>query len=56
MRFGQGRVWIYPLNEKGQPEEPLRFSDDLHCADCDIHGAAASCAITCPDPAHTAKC
>jgi len=37
IRFGQGRVWIYPLSEKRQPGQPLRFSTDLHCADCDIH-------------------
>jgi excinuclease ABC subunit A len=37
LRFGQGRVWIYPLREKQRPDEPLRFSSDLHCADCDIH-------------------
>jgi len=37
LRFGQGRVRIYSPGEKQQPGQPLRFSDDLHCADCDIH-------------------
>jgi len=37
LKFGQGRVRAYALNQKQQPEEPLRFSADLHCADCDIH-------------------
>src|SRR5688572_5109322 len=31
LRFGQGKVNIYP--DSGV----LRFSSDLHCADCDIH-------------------
>ncbi len=33
LRFGQGKVNIYP--DSGA----LRFSSDLHCADCDIHYA-----------------
>ena len=37
MRFGQGRVLIYPVDRSSQPQQPLRFSGDLHCADCDIH-------------------
>ena len=37
LRFGQGRVWIYPVGRENQPQQPLRFSGDLHCADCDIH-------------------
>jgi excinuclease ABC subunit A len=37
LKYGQGRVRVYALNEKQQPGQPLRFSDDLHCADCDIH-------------------
>ncbi len=32
LRFGQGKVNLYP--DQGAP---LRFSSDLHCADCDIH-------------------
>jgi excinuclease ABC subunit A len=34
LRVGQGRVNIYPA-ESGS--EPVRFSSDLHCPDCDIH-------------------
>jgi excinuclease ABC subunit A len=37
LRFGQGRVAVYPLDEKLEPAAPLRFSADLHCPDCDIH-------------------
>ena len=33
MRVGQGRINIYPEADA----QPLRFSADLHCADCDIH-------------------
>ncbi|MEW7980663.1 MAG: hypothetical protein AB2813_12925 [Candidatus Sedimenticola endophacoides] len=34
---GRGRVTVYPLNDRREPLEPLRFSADLHCPDCDIH-------------------
>ena len=34
LRFGQGKVNVYPEIEDGRP---WRFSSDLHCADCDIH-------------------
>ncbi len=37
LRFGQGRVAVYPLDEKLQAGLGLRFSADLHCPDCDIH-------------------
>ena len=37
LRFGQGRVAVYPLDEKLEPGSPKRFSADLHCPDCDIH-------------------
>jgi excinuclease ABC subunit A len=37
LRFGQGRVTVYPLDEKLEPGLPRRFSADLHCPDCDIH-------------------
>jgi len=33
---GRGRILIYPAGEDGKPGEPLRFSSDLHCPDCDI--------------------
>ncbi len=36
-RFGHGRVTVYPLERPTQAGEPLRFSADLHCPDCDIH-------------------
>jgi excinuclease ABC subunit A len=39
LQYGHGRVLIRPLDGdgKGAGEEPLRFSGDLHCPDCDIH-------------------
>ncbi|MBN2552325.1 MAG: excinuclease ABC subunit UvrA [Spirochaetales bacterium] len=37
LKFGHGRVVIYPVDSDGQPQQPLRFSNDLHCPDCDIH-------------------
>ncbi|HET7363257.1 MAG TPA: excinuclease ABC subunit UvrA [Burkholderiales bacterium] len=43
MRVGQGRVNLHV--EKSVPDPdfvPLRFSADLHCADCDIHYAEAT--------------
>ncbi len=36
LRLGRGRVAVYPLNEAREAEAPLKFSADLHCADCDI--------------------
>ena len=37
LRYGQGNVLVYPLDKKLGPLQPLRFSSDLHCPDCDIH-------------------
>lgn len=37
LRHGQGRVTVYPLDGTGEPLDPLRFSSDLHCPDCNIH-------------------
>src|SRR5688572_7020764 len=38
LRVGQGRVNIYPDQEKEKGAVPIfRFSSDLHCADCDLH-------------------
>jgi len=33
-RIGGGRASVHPSGDDGSP---LRFSTDLHCADCDIH-------------------
>ncbi len=33
-KIGSGRASVYPTGEEAPP---LRFSTDLHCADCDIH-------------------
>ncbi|MBK1643283.1 excinuclease ABC subunit A [Thiocapsa imhoffii] len=33
---GQGRIAVYPLDSERQPGPPWRFSDALHCPDCDI--------------------
>jgi len=39
LRFGGGRIDAQVLDDDGQPRETWKFSDDLHCADCDIHYA-----------------
>jgi len=36
LRHGRGRVAVRPLAPDGTPGEPLRFSEALHCAECDI--------------------
>ncbi|MGH8291992.1 MAG: excinuclease ABC subunit UvrA [Gammaproteobacteria bacterium] len=33
---GRGRLGVYPLGADKQPGTPRRFSDTLHCADCDL--------------------
>src|SRR5258707_8211793 len=51
IRVGQGRINVYPENPplaplatplSGGQQPALRFSADLHCADCDIHYAEAT--------------
>ncbi len=37
LKYGRGHVIVYPLDDKGEPLQPLRFSSELHCPDCDIH-------------------
>ena len=37
LRFGGGRVDAQVLDDDGNARETWKFSDDLHCADCDIH-------------------
>src|SRR5580658_3937258 len=42
LRSGHGRVSVHALDaqgqeHKGQEQRLLRFSNDLHCADCDLH-------------------
>ncbi len=37
LRVGRGRVNVYPENGDSHHLPALRFSADLHCADCDIH-------------------
>jgi excinuclease ABC subunit A len=39
LRFGGGRVDSQVLDDDGNARETWKFSDDLHCADCDIHYA-----------------
>jgi len=39
LRFGGGRVDAQVLEDDGSPRATWKFSDDLHCADCDIHYA-----------------
>jgi excinuclease ABC subunit A len=36
LRAGHGRVSVHAL-EVGGPERALRYSSDLHCAECDLH-------------------
>src|SRR5699024_1869292 len=36
LRFGRGRVTVYPLDDERRPGAPWKFSAALHCADCDI--------------------
>src|SRR5579862_2412099 len=42
LRSGHGRVSIHVLGADGSEREILRFSSDLHCADCDLHYQDAS--------------
>jgi len=37
LHHGRGRVTVVPLAADGSEGEPLRFSEDLHCAACDLH-------------------
>ena len=39
LRFGGGRLDAQVLDDDGNARETWKFSDDLHCADCDIHYA-----------------
>jgi excinuclease ABC subunit A len=39
LRFGGGRIDAVIQKSGSDPDFLLRFSDDLHCADCDIHYA-----------------
>jgi excinuclease ABC subunit A len=36
LKHGHGRVDVRPLGADGKPGDPLRFSTNLHCPDCDI--------------------
>ncbi|MBI1920944.1 MAG: excinuclease ABC subunit UvrA [Geobacter sp.] len=36
LQTGRGRVLVYSLGPGGEAGEPLRFSCELHCPDCDI--------------------
>ena len=37
LSVGHGRIQIHRIDEEGKPGASWKFSDDLHCADCDIH-------------------
>ncbi len=39
LRSGHGRVSLHTLDESGESERVLRYSSDLHCAECDLHYA-----------------
>lgn len=36
-RVGHGQVRIHVVDDEGESTDTWKFSDDLHCADCDIH-------------------
>jgi excinuclease ABC subunit A len=37
LRSGHGRLSVHALDPKGAERAIFRFSNDLHCADCDLH-------------------
>jgi excinuclease ABC subunit A len=37
LRAGHGRVSVHALDAAGQEQRVLRYSSDLHCAECDLH-------------------
>ncbi|HEX9757166.1 MAG TPA: excinuclease ABC subunit UvrA [Nitrospiria bacterium] len=37
LRFGQGMVFIYPLDRSGNSLSPVRFSSGLHCPKCNLY-------------------
>ena len=37
LRAGHGRVNVHALDREGSEQRVLRYSSDLHCADCDLH-------------------
>ncbi|MGD8475609.1 MAG: excinuclease ABC subunit UvrA, partial [Burkholderiales bacterium] len=34
---GHGRIRVHVIDDEGAPTATWKFSNDLHCADCDIH-------------------
>ena len=36
LKHGNGRVDVYPLDDRGRSGAPWRFSSELHCPDCDM--------------------
>ncbi len=37
LSVGHGRIQVHVIDDEGEPVRTWKFSDDLHCADCDIH-------------------
>jgi excinuclease ABC subunit A len=37
LRSGHGRISLHALDEHGHEQRTLRYSSDLHCAECDLH-------------------
>ncbi|HEY6452962.1 MAG TPA: excinuclease ABC subunit UvrA [Steroidobacteraceae bacterium] len=37
LRAGHGRLSVHALDPEGHEQRVLRYSSDLHCADCDLH-------------------
>jgi excinuclease ABC subunit A len=42
LRAGHGRASVHVLEAAGQEQRVLRYSSDLHCAECDLHYQDAS--------------
>jgi len=42
LRSGHGRLSVYALDAAGGEQRVLRYSSDLHCAECDLHYQDAS--------------
>ncbi|MGH8206368.1 MAG: excinuclease ABC subunit UvrA, partial [Steroidobacteraceae bacterium] len=42
LHAGHGRVSVHALDAAGQERRVLRYSSDLHCAECDLHYQDAS--------------
>jgi excinuclease ABC subunit A len=37
LNVGHGRIQVHAIDDEGEPARTWKFSNDSHCADCDIH-------------------